>query len=257
MFDFHHAADRAARRAAFIRATARLTSLSLTASAALLPLSAQAGRPWNTDDAGVIDAGACQLEAWTEQVRHDGHTAPAYWLNPGCTPVERTELSFGVGWDDDDDTHLTAWQVKHQLRDLSDQAPGFALSLGSDRDRRIHDDLLGDMTFNGITSVPLQGEALVAHVNLGVTHHRDEDHGWETRANWGSALEWQWLPQTHLGAEMFGLGGQRPSWQLGARHELLAERLQLDVSFGAPVGRWHEERTLTLGVVLVSPAFLH
>lgn len=43
-----------------------------------------------TDDAGIVDYRACQLEAW--------HGQCSSWLLPACSPVRNPELTFGLGW---------------------------------------------------------------------------------------------------------------------------------------------------------------
>jgi len=66
---------------------------------------------------------------------------------------------------------ITAVQVKHLLRAFDEHAPGFALALRAERDRRVHAGLppsRGDTEFRGVATWPLAGEALLLHANLGV-----------------------------------------------------------------------------------------
>lgn len=227
---------------------ARVAALAL---GAVLTLPAHAGRPLATDDAAIVEAGACQFEAWREYAR-DAH---ATWLNPGCNPFGSTEFSLGRARIHTDDTarlDLWQWQVKQMLRAYDDTRPGFALALGGQRMRG------GDareLFLNGIATVPLAGEAQLIHLNLGgLRLHADGQHS--HRATWGVAYDAEVAMATRASLEGFGVSGERSRWQLGLRHELMPGRVQLDASLGSAFGRWNEDRVWTLGMVWVSPAFL-
>lgn len=233
--------------------------LAVAALSAALPIAAHAGRPMVTDDAGVMDAGACQLEAWTERAR-DGNTT---WLNPGCNPFGATEFSLGAGrqrLDTEDGTQtgmLYSWQVKHLLREADDERIGFAVSTGGQHSRASGDN---EIFIKGIATAPLMGDDLLAHINLGAVRQR-EDQQRHYRGAWGLALDAAVLPATRASLEAFGTSGTTSSgadrnWQLGLRHELIPGRLQLDTSIGSPFGRWQEGRVFSVGLVFTTPAFL-
>ena len=233
--------------------SARFGGLLALGLCALSP-SAWAGRPMATDDAAVLEPGACQVEAWTERRRDER----AYWLNPGCNPWGNTDFSLGVGRarsDEAGSATLTAWQIKHLLRPVQNGAFGLALAVGAERNRRVHNRALGDLAYKGIVTVPLLDDDWLMHANLGAVRERAEGLR-RTRSTWALALDRAVAPHTRVSAETFGVGEDRAQWQLGARHELLPGWLQIDASVGSPWSRWSSGRVVTVGLVIVTDPLL-
>jgi len=242
-----------------LTASFRLRGLfGFTLLAVGLPATALAGRPLTTDDAAIVDHGACQLESWFERSRSDSDPVSVGWLNPACNPWGATEFSFGAGREHNSENHatVTAWQIKRLIRSYDHRQAGFAVSLGDQRDRRIHRHALGDTSLTTIATFPLSGTTLLSHVNLGVIRQREEG-GWRIRGNWGTALDWGLTANTRVSLETFGLSGERANWQLGLLYELIPGQVQIDMSVSSPYGRWSSDRTLTFGAVFLSPPFLH
>lgn len=229
---------------------------ALLLAAALAAPAAMAGRPLATDDAAIVEPGACQLESWLERQPSERR----FWLNPACNPFGRIELSFGGARVRTDaagataSTTVTAWQLKPLLREVDDDTPGFALALRDERDRRVHAGTLGNTSLTGIASVPLAGQALLAHLNLGVLRQRGDEARWRTP--WAAALDGALGATTRVAIEAFGPGSGGTRWQLNLRHEWLPGRLQVDASVGSRFGGRVEERLFTVGLVVVSPPFL-
>jgi hypothetical protein len=224
---------------------------ALLCAALLAAMPAQAGRPLATDDAAVVDAGACQLETWGERTRDSRST----WINPACTPFGATEFAVGgarVREAGPDTLILQHWQVKHLLRAPEESQARFALAIGGQREHR---GLARETFLNGIATLPLAGETQWLHVNLGVLRAKDDGLR-RTRATWALAYDAEVASRTWASLESFGTAGQRASWQLGLRHELLPGHVQLDASVGSAVGRWSDSRIVTVGLVFVTPAFL-
>jgi hypothetical protein len=223
---------------------------------ALLSVPAHAGRPLATDDAAIVDPGACQLELWLERDRG----SRALWANPGCNPFGATEFALGgarVRQGDAGAVTVTAWQVKHLLRAFDERTAGFALALRNERDRRVHaglPPLQGDTELKGIATWPLAGEALLLHANAGALRQREsgDEPLRRTRATWAVALDAEILPATRASLESFGVGSERLRWQAGLRHAL-RDGLQLDFAFGAQAGRFSDTRQVNVGLVFVSP----
>lgn len=218
---------------------------------AALAMPVEAGRPLATDDAAIVEAGACQLEAWVER----STDARGTWLNPGCNPFGRTEFAFGgtrTRPEGESAFSTRQWQVKQLLRGFDAEKTGFAVAVGGSRvlhgEQRQH-------FLNGIATVPLAGEARVLHLNLGALRTRAEA-GDRTRASWGIAFDAGLAHATRASIETFGISGERPSWQLGLRHELIPGHVQIDASIGSALGRLSEARIATFGLVFVSPACL-
>jgi hypothetical protein len=203
-----------------------------------------------TDDAAIVEAGACQLEAWTERTRGDHGT----WINAGCNPFATTEFSLGAARVAYDAASFTAqqWQIKQLLRAYDETQVGFAVALGGDRVRRA--DQRGTFA-TAMTTLPLAGEARVLHLNLGALHHR-QGRQHRNRATWGAAFDAEVKPATRASLESFGIPGERANWQLGLRHELVPRHVQIDASVGSAIGRWRDSHVVTLGFVFAGPAFL-
>jgi hypothetical protein len=234
-----------------LRATGRTRCLRLAAAltAALTPFAtAHAGRPLATDDAAVVETGSCQLEVWTAHERG----ARGLWLNPGCGLFAHTEIALGgarIKADGEDRFTLLTWQAKHLLRAHDDTRAGFALALGGERARRVHE---GNVFLNGIATVPLGSESRLLHLNLGALRAQAADSTGR-RALWGLALDSEVAADTRASIEGFGLSGERARWQAGLAHEVVPGRLQIDASVGSLLGRWRETRAFTLGLVVVTP----
>ncbi len=223
--------------------------LALTACIATLP--AHAGRPLASDDAAVVDRGACQLETWIGLTRSDR----GIWLNPSCNPFGNTEFALGGGHVREDggrDYTLVQWQFKQLLRAYTDTQAGFAVAFGGEH---VRGDDARTTFINGIATLPLAGQAQLLHLNLGASLARDASSRL-TRAAWGLAYDAEVAASTRVAAEGFGVSGERANWQLGVRHELVPGHVQIDASVGGAFGRWSDTRVVTAGLVLVSPAFL-
>jgi hypothetical protein len=234
-----------------LRATGRTRCLPLAAAltaALATPTTAHAGRPLATDDAAVVEAGSCQLEAWTARERG----ARGLWLNPSCNLTGQTELALGgarVRADGEDRVSVLTWQAKHLLRAHDASQAGYALALGGERAR-----LAGERSLflNGIATLPLGSVNRLLHLNLGAVR-APEDGGPRRRALWGLALDGEVAADTRASLESFGLGGERARWQAGLAHEIVPGRLQIDASVGSALGRWRDTRSVTLGLVFVTP----
>lgn len=226
------------------------TFLGAAAFAALLP-AAQAARPLTTDDAGIVEAGACQLETWVQHQR--GQTA--YWAVPACNPTGNLELGVGAsrvradGTTSGGDAQL---QAKTVLRPLSAEDWGLALAVGVVR-HPAGTPHRNDLYLNLPLSVPLAGESLLMHLNAGWV--RTQGAG-ANRRTWGLAGEWRAFERTTLLAESFGQSSGKPFVQAGLRHTLVPDRVQLDFTVGGPARGGSAERWVSFGLRLMTPAFL-
>lgn len=230
-----------------------MTQLGLAAAlcaGTLQCLPAHAGRPLQTDDAGVVEHGDCEVEAaWTRQR-----------LAPGLRSNEASlQLGCGVGWGSQIDLGLaTARSAGTRETGLalggktglwkSAAEEGAALALGWE--------VTGSKASQGAlhhtsTSLTLIGslpvaDTLTLHANLG--HARDEtEHRRST--TWGLALEHaglgdaaRWAPV----AEVYGDDRERPWWNLGLRYSVVAEKFVVDLAYGRQFGSARPS-ALTLG----------
>ncbi|MDQ2148447.1 hypothetical protein RBI22_06980 [Alcaligenaceae bacterium C4P045] len=237
-----------------------LVPASLLLSCLTLAFPALAGRPLITDDADVVAPGACQVESWMARTRNEGPSTTALWLNAACSPIDKTEFALGGNRDvtGSDRGTVTTWQIKHVFRRYDDALPGFAIALADQRDRRIHRNAMGETSAIGIASFPLNGDALMAHVNAGITRawHADT-HRYRGRGMWSSALDANVARQTRAAIEAYGVAGERPAWQISIRHDLIPDRLQIDASAGRTFGRGDADQIVTIGLVITTASLLH
>lgn len=227
------------------------TLWGIAACAALLP-AAQAARPLTTDDAGVVEAGACQLETWVQRQR--GQTA--FWAVPACNPTGNLELGVGASRVRTDGTDAssgdTQLQAKTVLQPLGAEGWGLALAVGVVR----HPDdtpQRTDVYLNLPLSVALADDSLLMHLNAGWV--RTQGAG-ENRRTWGLAGEWRAFERTTLLAETFGQSGGKPLVQVGLRHSLVPDRVQLDFTIGGPARGGAAARWVSFGLRLMTPAVL-
>jgi hypothetical protein len=101
-------------------------------------------------------------------------------------------------------------------------------------------------------SFSFRDDRLVMHVNAGWLHDRDEKRD---RPTWGVGAEAQITARTWLIAETFDqAAGTR--YQLGVRHWLIPDHVQIDVTYGNRYTQPRENRWFTIGLRLLSNPFL-
>lgn len=217
-----------------------------------------AGRPLHTDDAGMIERGACQLELWRNWTR-----AEQRWtVSPGCTPFGQTELSLlyaHVDADDERGLAVHGGQLKQVLSTGAGMRPALAVALAAERDRRLHRSgvLHGNWLLNALATWTNDAATRALHLNLGALQSRDDTSATPIRdwqGTWALAFESEARSGLWLAGEPFGQSGARTSWQLSLRRALHTT-LQLDAGFGAEVGRWPTTRQFNVGVVWLSPVW--
>jgi hypothetical protein len=96
---------------------------ALLALLCLLPLPLS-GQQLVTDDAAIVAARACQVEAW--------HGAVESWVRPACQLVNRLEAEIGVGWIDHGASREMhgAVQLTMLVREMSGGRTGVAIVAG-------------------------------------------------------------------------------------------------------------------------------
>lgn len=212
------------------------------------PLAAQAGRPMVTDDARIVDAGACQLETWSQ------HSAGStqWWALPACNPGGSLELTMGGAVSDAEGHRSTdvIVQGKMLLKPLQTDGWGLGMAAGAVR----HAQGSGfDGFINLPASISLRDDAVVVHANLGWLH---EGESRRNRLTWGLGTEAQLAECTWLIAETFGQNQGNPFHQIGLRHWLVPDRVQFDATYGNRNGGGTGERWFSLGLRLLSRPFL-
>jgi hypothetical protein len=213
----------------------------LFVSGALACSQAEAGRPMVTDDASILDPKTCQLETWALRSRNSDE----FWALPACR-VGEFELAAGAG-------HAAghnygALQAKTVFKPLDVNTWGVGIAIGTQFD--VTKGLSGDRYAYVPVSWSLADDRLQVHVNLGWLREKATHRNF---ASWALGAEAQVASQTWMSLESFGRNVGRPSYQFGARHWLVVDRVQIDASLSDRFTHNHGERAITIGLKFVTP----
>lgn len=237
-------------------ADARTLALAALASfSSLLPDEAFAARPMITDDARVVDPKACQVESWIKLNRQ----STEYWALPACNPSGLFEITYGGAriHQDTDGSAFTdnIFQLKSIVKPLEANGWGWGIAAGVDRHlhREAANGWPGDEYVYVPVSVSFRDDDVVLHVNGGAVHRRDLDRH---IATWGLGSEIKLRDDLYLIPEAFGNDRGRPFFQLGLRHWIVKDRLQMDATFGNRLSGDTAERWFSVGLRVLSPPFL-
>jgi hypothetical protein len=212
---------------------------TLTLLAALLcslAAPAQAGRPLQTDDAGVLDRGACEVEGATGGLKVSGVSGHDSSLQLSCGIGLSTQLALAANRATADGGSARGIQFNGKtglwkgkpVKD--DQAAALTLGYAVASVQSAGDNSWQHAVseVNLIYSRPLAGE-LTLHANLG--HRRDEIEATGS-TTWGLALEHAgfgaWAPM----AELFGDDRDAAWWNLGLRFTAVPDKVFIDASYG-------------------------
>lgn len=234
---------------------ALMKTIRWTLGAIVLAISqpAMAARPLITDDARLVDAKSCQLESWM-QVQSGGNE---YWALPGCNPTGNLELTLGGSMQRADgrfDASNIQFQGKTLLKPLQSNGYGIALAAGlvhhpNAESKRV----AGNVYVNVPVSLSFADDRFVLHVNAGA---RRDTEARQDRVTWGVGSETLLHPRVYLVGETFGENKGHPSFQAGLRFWVIKDRVQIDTTYGNAFGGGAAQRFFTIGLRLLSPAFL-
>ncbi|WP_044407374.1 hypothetical protein [Thiomicrospira microaerophila] len=210
-----------------MKARFNLKKMSAVCCAAL-PMMAFAGSPMNVDDAALLDAKHCHIEAWSDQY----NKASNLWIAPACNLNGRWELGFALGremYSGDSDTNHFGFNAKTLLLEQADWAVALGLSAAF-TDQIKHDQavysLVAPITFN------LLDGGLDLHLNLGVASDQIADKNFGL---WGIGFENHFSDQARGYIELFGNTASNDhesrGYQLGGVF-MVTDKLQLDISYG-------------------------
>ncbi|MCL2345760.1 MAG: hypothetical protein FWC58_07910 [Desulfobulbus sp.] len=227
----------------------RLALLGAALLAAHVTHEVRAARPMLTDDARITDAKACQLETWV--MRYPGRSET--WALPACNFTGNLELTVGGAIAREAGRTRTADAVvqgKTLFKTMAPNGWGVGLTAGTaghpQADAR-------DWYAYVPASFSFNDDAVVVHGNLGWlrdgTIRRD-------RLTWGLGSETRLAENTWLIAETFGQNQGKPFHQLGLRHWLAPDRIQIDATYGNRNGSGSGERWFSIGLRLLSLPFL-
>lgn len=230
--------------------------LTLSALVGLNALPALAARPMITDDARIVDAQACQVESW-QRINRAGPTR--FWAVPACNPSGNLELSVGGGFGRDEyqpgERRLVAslFQGKTLFKPLTTNGWGVGLAVGRSHDRPADSAAAASNYFYVPVSTSLRDDAVVLHLNLGA---RDDRAAGRTLGTWGLGSEIRLAPHVQLIAEAFGESRGGTHVHGGLRWWVVPDRVQVDATLGSRLQPGTSNRWMSLGVRLLTPAFL-
>lgn len=204
----------------------------LTALLAATVAPAHAGRPLQTEDAGILERGQCEIEGAAERQKEPGApTASGQGVQLACGVGGASQVALAA-------SHARAGGLRVQGLRLGgktelwngggDGAAAFTLAWGLTGAKATgqaweH----AESELNAVLSVPVPGATL--HANLG---HRRDELGLRRATTWGLAWEHAGIGAWATMAEIVGDDRDAPWWNLGLRFTARPERLFLDLSYG-------------------------
>jgi hypothetical protein len=225
-----------------------------TAVTALAALAAPAwaARPFVTDDARIVEPGGYQVETYIKDQLRQSETE--YWLLPAHNfggPVSRTEWTFGgtiTRSDEIGNSNTLLFQAKTLVKALPENGLGLAFTLGVARikpgsaedvptpvgpvdvpDGVSSSKARANPYVNFIASYSVAGGQFVFHANGGLARETEEKF---TQRTWGLAAELFQLRRLYPIAEVYGVSGEKPAHQVGARFWVKRDRWQIDGTYG-------------------------
>lgn len=218
---------------------------SVLIALALLPVCAYAGRPLATDDASMLEAGACQLELWIDRKRE----AREVWAAPACNFGGNVEWQVaGARTFEHGRGALSAAlvQAKTVLRSVDDNPWGIGLVAGATRlPRRETETGWGDPYLIVPVSFKFGEADNLIHANIGWLRNRADDRNLTL---WGLAFEAPLTDSFTLLGETYGENSRNPFFRAGGRLNAIKDRLDFDLTYVTRQGGTRAERFLSLGL---------
>ena len=204
---------------------------------------AHAGRPMIVDDAGTVAANNCQLESWVSHTMN----VTEFWAVPACNLSGNLEVAIGGARiaGASQTGHLTFIQGKTLFKPLEDNGWGVGLVFGNQS--VIGRNGLGDMFATIPVSFSYLDGGVVVHTNAGLMRLKATRQILKT---WGLGTEVMLNEKSTLVAEIFGHQGQMPLVQVGIKHWLYKNKIQMDATYGNQSGNNGSGQIVTMGFVL-------
>lgn len=204
-----------------------------------------------TDDARTVDAKACQVESWMRS----NQGSREYWALPACNFTGDLELTLGGGRIKDAEGFRTAsivLQGKTLFKSMNTGGWGIGLVAGAVRRPEDHRGV-SEIYAYVPASFSFASDKIFVHTNVGVLRDRLDA---STRGTLGLGTEAQLNERTWLIAESFRQAEGRPFFQVGVRCWIVPNHVQIDATAGNRFGSRTDERWFSIGLRLLSPAFL-
>ena len=206
-----------------------------------------AGRPFATEDAGVIAKGVCEVEAFMQRLRLTSRlNETGLSAQLGCGVIGGTQLAFALAQSrlSGETARAMLFSGKTQLVDGGENKPSFALAYAMQRDRAPNESWRsGATSVNAVVTAPVR-EWLV-HLNLGVTAERAPSRN---VTGWALAFERLAVAKgVDAGFEFFG-DDRNTGWaQVAGRWHYMPEKLLFDASLGRQMSGGDANR-MTVGL---------
>ncbi|MDR1367125.1 MAG: hypothetical protein LBJ76_00205 [Candidatus Accumulibacter sp.] len=207
----------------------------------------------NTDDARVVDSKACQIETWTKRTP----SGTEHWALPACNFTGNLEMTLGGvrGKNDGIWNTATVLQGKVLFKSLETGAWAWGLVFGNAHRSKAH--ASAELSSERYAYIPasfsFRDKRFILHTNIGWLR---EKAGHKDRMSWGIGSETQLTKSTWLVAETFGQNRGKPFYQIGLRHWLIPEHVQIDATYGDRIDGVTGERWFSVGLRLLSVPFL-
>lgn len=211
----------------------KFKTFAATVLACATPLISQAGRPLQTEDAGILEAKTCEVEGATARARVAGApTLRDSALQLGCGVGFNSQVALAVSTASDGTDRERGIRLGGKTEIWSAGGDnGAALTLAWDVDRARAGSGGGWKTAGvdarAVVSIP--AGPLTWHLNVG--HERDTQARSSTNA-WGVALEHEGYGPLAPMAELFGNDREAPWWNLGLRYTIAKDKAYIDMSYG-------------------------
>jgi hypothetical protein len=223
-------------------------STAIAAALSLLTTHSHAMRPLATDDAGVLERGACELESSAPRSREPGLTRSEQAVGGGCGIGLRSQIGLEGSRSRSGDERGQAGAIAGKTFLFgNDGAVQWALGWSQGHERIEQRWQRSSREVALLATLPVRRGFV--HVNVG--HSRDLLGRTDTTA-WGLAFEhegfgWGGARLAPM-AEVFGDDRERPWWNLGLQARLRDDSIGLGLSWGRQFGSGHSQ--VAVGVKL-------
>jgi hypothetical protein len=225
-----------------------LSRLATALCALTMTLPSFAGRPLQTEDAGVLDRGACELEGAQQRLRVLGETGTETGLTANCGIGFASQVGLGLGWARTGGERSRSGGLGGKTglwAGDGDGAPALTLAWGLGADREDGRWRRSDHFATLVASIGAGPGTL--HLNLGHVRERQPRRALTT---WNVAWEHDGYALGSLTlapmGEVFGDDRGDRWWNLAARLTLVPERVFVDVSWGRQINA-EKARLVTAG----------
>jgi len=209
---------------------------------------AHAARPMITDDARLVDPGACQLESWVQFLRDE----TIGWALPACNPGGNFELTVGGALArpqgaSTEGAYLIQGKTLFKALEPGGWGAGLAAGYATQPGQGTRD---GSPYAYVPLSLSLADDRAVIHLNPGIIRRREIG---DTRLTWGVGGEFALSERAWLIAESFGQDKGSGFYQGGMRVWIIPGHVQLDATYGSSFAESRDDRWFSLGLRLISP----